>query len=93
MKLLDNSVNPQDASKLYKVGNVIKYGRGIYFVVVKDGNLRNHTDDKFGLVSLEDGRLQYHSGECWFDTETELSNAFYDGGDVLLTGKNTFDVD
>lgn len=93
MRLLDNSVNQQDPSKLYKVGNVIKCGRGIYFVVVKDGNMRNHTDDKFGLVSLEDGRLQYHSGECLFDTETELSNAFYDSGDVLLTGKNTFDMD
>lgn len=93
MRLLDNGINPQDPSNLYKVGNVIKCGRKIYFVVVKDGNLRNYKDDKFGLVSLEDGRLQYRSGECWFDAETELSNAFYDSGDVLLTGENTFDMD
>lgn len=93
MRLLDNSINSQDSSKLYKVGNVIKNGRDTYLVVVKDGNQMDHINDKFGLVFLRNGRLQYRSGECWFDTETELSNTFYDSGDVLLTGKNTFDME
>lgn len=93
MRLLDNNINPQDPSKLYKVGNVIRNGRDTYIVIVKNDDRRDHTNDKFGLVFLRNGRLEYRGGECWFDTETELSNAFYDGDDVLLTGKNTFDVD
>lgn len=93
MRLLDNGINPQDASNLYNVGNVIRNGNGIYFVVSKDDNRVNHSNDKFGLVSLRAGRLQYHDGECWFDTKKELSDAFYDSGDVLLTGKITFDMD
>ena len=94
MRLLDNSNNPQDPSKLYKVGNVIKNGNNTYLVVVDDGNRRDHTNDKFGLVFLRNGRLQYRDAEChWFGTEKELSDAFYDSGDVLLTGKTTFAMD
>lgn len=93
MRLLDNNINPQDPSKLYKAGNVIRNGRDTYIVVVKDDNRRDHTNDKFGLVFLRNGRLQYRDGECWFDTEKRLSYAFHDDGDVLLTGKATFDMD
>jgi len=93
MRLLDDSINQKDPIKLYKVGNVIKNGENAYFVIVKDSNRVLHKDNKFGLVLLENGRLQYHGGECWFDTEKELADAFYVSGDVLLTGKNTFDMD
>lgn len=93
MRLLDNSVNPQGPGDLYNVGNVIRNGNGIYFVVVNDGDRVNCTNEKFGLVSLRVGRLQYHDGECWFDTKKELAGAFYDSDDTLLTGKITFDMD
>lgn len=93
MRLLNDNSNPQDPSKLYKVGNVIKSGNPTYLVVVKDGNLRNHINEEFGLVSLRDGRLQYHDGRCWFGTEKELSEAFYGYDDVLLTGEVTFSMD
>jgi len=93
MRLLDNNANLQDPSNLYNVGNVIRNGNGIYFVVVKDDDRVNLSNDKFGLVSLRVGRLQYQDGKCWFDTKKELADAFYDSDDVLLTGKITFDMD
>lgn len=73
MRLLDDSINQKDPIKLYKVGNVIKNGESTYFVIVKDSNRVLHKDNKFGLVLLENGRLQYHGGDLYGDSQGNAS--------------------